>query len=157
MSELVRVRFLQLPVSTMLRSNDHTRELMREFALIQLSDEHAKQGVPPRLIEVVERHRQEFSTIHFHGFDQVARAAERGDPEIDMEMDLPPAAGPAALEMRATLLEADEFCMRGALLTLMAPADLVEFRDWFLGEVVRQIDGEPPTPWPVAAAANGES
>jgi hypothetical protein len=152
MSELVRVRFLQLPVSTMLTSNAHTRELMREFALIQLSDERAKEGVPPRLIEVVERHRHEFAAIHFNGFDQVARAAERGDPEIDMEMELPPAAGPAALEMRATLLEADEFCRRGALLTLAASPDLVRFRDWFLGEVVRQVDGEPPIPWPDAAA-----
>jgi hypothetical protein len=156
-SELVRVRFLQLPVATMLRSNAHTRELMREFALIELSDEQAKQGVRPRLVDVVERHRREFSTIHFNGFDQVARAAERGDPEIDMEMELPPAAGPAALEMRATLLEADEFCRRGELLTLAAPADLVEFREWFLGEVVRQIDGEPPIPWPDAAGVDRAS
>jgi anti-anti-sigma factor len=33
------------------------------------------------------------------------------------------------------------------LLTIVTPPDLVEFREWFLGEVTRQIDGLPPTRW----------
>ena len=51
------------------------------------------------------------------------------------------------VELRSTLAEADEFCRRGELLTLATPPEYVAFREWFLGEIVRQLEGKPPTPW----------
>lgn len=146
-TELVRVRFINASVPLMFKSSQHQQELMREFTLIQLSDDTARQDVPARLLEVVERHRREFSTLSFRRLDELAGAIKRGDLHIDMEIDVPPAAGPAALEMRSTLVEADEFCRRGDLLTLATPPEYVAFREWFLGEIVRQLDCSPPTPW----------
>ena len=56
--------------------------------------------------------------------------------------------------MQAMLDEADEFCRHSDLLTLATPADLVAFRRWFLGEIIRQLDGGAPRPWD---ATNGPS
>jgi hypothetical protein len=146
-ARLAQVQFINVPVPLMFKANQHQQELMREFALIQLSDDSARQDVPARLLEVVDRHRHEFSTLSFRRIDELAEAIQRGDPHMDMEIDVPPTAGPAALEMRSTLAEADEFCRRGDLLTLATPPEYVAFREWFLGEIVRQLDGNPPSPW----------
>ena len=145
--KLVQVQFLNAPVRLMFKSNQHSQELMREFALIQLSDDSARQDVPARLLEVVDRHRRQFSTLSFRRTDELAEAIEQGSRHIDMEIDVPPTARRAAVEMLTTLAEADEFCRRGELLTLATPPEYVAYREWFLGEIVRQLDGNPPTPW----------
>ena len=46
------------------------------------------------------------------------------------------------------LIEVDEYCRDGTLLTLATPDDLRAFWIWYLGEFVRQIDGEHPIPAP---------
>lgn len=147
MTKLVRVRFLGAPAEIMFRAQQHQQELVREFTLIELSDSAAKQDVPSRLLEMVDRHRKEFSTLSFERGEELAEAIARGDPSIDMEIDVPAAARVAAAEMLTTLNEADEFCRHGDLLTLSTPPDLVAFREWFLGEIARQFDGLPPTPY----------
>jgi hypothetical protein len=145
---LAEVRFLNVPVELMFNADQHHQELVREFALIQLSDDSAKQDVPARLLEVVDRERRQFSILAFRRTDELVEAIKRGDPHIDMEIAVPPdTAGPAALAMMKTLGEADEFCRRGALLTLATPPEYVAFREWFFGEIVRQLDGKPPRPW----------
>jgi hypothetical protein len=45
------------------------------------------------------------------------------------------------------LLEVDEFCRSGQMLTLVPPDDLREFWAWYLLEFVRQIEGQPPIAW----------
>jgi hypothetical protein len=141
------VKLVNAPVALVFKVNQHQQELMREFELIQLSDDRAKREVPARLLEVVDRHRREFSTMSFRRTGTVSDANERGASHIDMEIDVPPTAGPAALELLATFAEADEFCRRGDLLTLAIPAEYVAVREWFLGEIARQLEGHPPTAW----------
>src|SRR6266849_2317806 len=107
MTAIVRVRFLDVPVSLMFRANQHQQELVREFTLIQLSDDGAKQDVPLRLLEVIERDRREFSELSVRLGEELSQAMERGDRLIDMEIEIPSAARAAAEEMLATLTEAD--------------------------------------------------
>ena len=146
-AKLVPVQFLNAPVALMMQANQHQQEIMREFALIQLSDDSAREDLPSRLLEMADRHRREFATLSFRRSDELAEAVARGDAHVDMEIDMPPAAGAAALEFGSTLAEADEFCRRGELLTLATPPEYLAFREWFLGEIMRQLDGQPPTPW----------
>ena len=152
--KLVRVKFLNAPIPLMLEANQHQQEIMREFALIQLSDDPAPQDIPARLIEMAERNRRDFATLSFRRSKTLAEAIKNGNPNVDMEIDVPPAAGRAARDMRDTRAEDDEFCRRGKLLTLATPPAHVAFREWFLGEIVRQLDGEPPTPWRGADASS---
>jgi hypothetical protein len=151
--KLVPVKFVNAPIPLMLEAHQHQQEIMREFALIQLSDDPPPQDIPARLLEMAERNRRDFATLSFRRSHELADAITNGEPSVDMEIDVPPAAGRAAREMRDTLAEADEFCRSGKLLTLATPPEHVAFREWFLGEIVRQLDGEPPTPWHNAEAS----
>jgi hypothetical protein len=152
-SDLVRVRFVNAPVRLMLDANRHQQELVRELTLIHLSEDATKQELPARLLAMVERHRQEFSTLSFRRRTEIAEEIERGATHVDLEIDVPAGAGPAAADMQAILADADEFCRKGELLTLAAAPEFVEFRLWFLGEIVRQLGGGTPTPWPDGVAA----
>ena len=153
--KLVQVQFLNAPVPLMFKANQHQQELMREFALIQLSDDSAKQG----------RSRPGCSrwSIDTAGSSRRCRSgaptslqkrSTRGDAHSTWRSTCPRLPGPAALEMLTTLAEADEFCRRGELLTLATPPEYVAFREWFFGEIVRQLDGKPPTPWRTTSAAS---
>jgi hypothetical protein len=133
-------------------SIEHQRELMREFALIRFSDDAAKLDLPTRLLEVVERHRSEYAALGLPRPSGVQDAIASGATHVDLEMALPRGAAAAARELLDTFVEADEFCQRGELLTLAAPPEVVAFRAWFLGEIVCQLAGEPPQPWPAAHA-----
>ena len=75
----------------------------------------------------------------------------------ELAYHLPPAARQACVELTRMLDEADDYCRDGEhLLTLATPDDVRLFRDWYLGEMVRQLDGAPPESWPdYAARARG--
>lgn len=45
-------------------------------------------------------------------------------------------------------LRASDFCREGTVLTLTPHDDVVAFRRWYLDELIRQVDGGAPTPWP---------
>jgi hypothetical protein len=146
-TETTHVRLVQVPVALMTRWGEHQQELLREFALIQLSDQATRADMPSRLLDVIDRHRPAFNRLAVRTRGQFARAREQHDAHIDLELDLPPGAPDAARELRALFDEADEFCRRGDLITLETPPEYVALRHWFLDEIVRQFDGEPPTPF----------
>jgi hypothetical protein len=152
-SDLVTVRFVGAPVTLMRAANRHQQELVRELTLIHLSEDTSKQELPERLVTLVERQSHGFSVLNFRRRTQIADEIARGATTVDLEIDVPAGAGAAAAEMLSILAEADEFCRRGELLTLAASPEYVEFREWFLGEIVRQLAGRPPTPWPKREAA----
>ena len=55
---------------------------------------------------------------------------------------------PRTLSRFVELLDlADEFCREERLLSLARSAEQRKFQVWFLGEFVRQADGEPPLSW----------
>jgi hypothetical protein len=139
---------VNLPLALMSASMEHQRELMREFALIRLSDDAAKFDLPTRLLAVVERHRREYAALGLPRPVGIRDAIASGASNVDLEIELPRAAAAAATELLDTFAEADELCERGELLTLAAPPEVVAFRAWFLGEIVCQMAGEPPEPWP---------
>ena len=147
---LVEVRLLRLPLQVWQRTQEHVDGLLREFALIAQDDE-VRAGTPGRLLALVEQ-----LTAGFGGFSEAQRrqmeeALARGEQEIDLTYQLPPAAAPAAQQLGDMLDEADEYCRRGEhLLTLATPEEELRFRRWFISEFVDQIGGAPPTPWPEA-------
>ncbi|MEO6712854.1 MAG: GAF domain-containing SpoIIE family protein phosphatase, partial [Mycobacteriales bacterium] len=90
------------------------------------------------------------------GTSQIEAALERGEAELDLLYQVPASAADAVRGLAQVLDDADEYCRAGQeLLTLAAPADVVAFRHWFLGEFMRQIRGEGPTPWPDYAREHG--
>ena len=148
--DLVEVRIVGLPMDVFRETSEHTDELLREFALIREweAEDGNSRHVPRRLLDLVERLGRDFSGFTGQQEAQLQAAVQEGVPSVDLTYRVPAAARQACIELGGMLDEADEFCRQGQeLLTLASPPRDVAFRNWFLGEFVRQIDGEAPLTW----------
>lgn len=159
--DLRDVRMLELPVQVWAASQEHHDELMREFALMTVGQADADTGadtgadtvsppVPQRLLRLVDDLTRRYAGSSDAQREQLFAAAVRGERVIpELRYSLPRAVGPACDELARMLDEADEYCREGEhLLTLATPDDVRLFRDWYLGQIVVQLEGGPPEPWP---------
>jgi hypothetical protein len=148
---LLEVRIVQIPVPVWARAQEHGDELLREFALIaeQLRSEGSHSDVPVRLTELVAALTTRYGSLNADQEAQLADAARRGVPEIDLTFEAPAHVVDDVIALCDMLDDADVYCRAGKhLLTLASPPELVRFRNWYLGEFVRQLAGERPMPWP---------
>lgn len=152
---LVTVQLLDLPVPLHARAREHSDAIQREFMLIteQLRDQESP-GVPARLVELMRSLRSDYSGYTTEQDDILEAAIASDQPTVDLELRLPAGAADAARALGAMLDEADDYCREGRhLLTLPTPDDLVAYRRWYLDEVISQIEGTPPQPWPPVTAS----
>lgn len=147
-SPTVAVHLLALPVPIAAKAQQHVDELLRDFALMQGSDE--ERHVPRRLLDIVDRLTKQFAEVSDDARSRLEASLARGDKVIDDHvLELPPEAGPASQALGDILDEADEYCRQGRhLLTLATPPDCLTYRRWYLSEVIGQLAGAAPTPWP---------
>ena len=150
-SPLIQVHLLNLPVRLAARSQQHFEELMREFILIATGhrEGQSEHAVPARLMTLVETLVQQFGAVAGPAEERLADAIDRGDQVIDDHvLEVPAEAGPAAQALGDLINEADEYCRRGQhLLTLATPPDCVAYRNWYLGQVITQLQGATPIAW----------
>jgi len=155
---LIQVHLLDLPVPLAARSQQHFEELMREFILIATGhrEGRSEHEVPERLMTLVETLVQQFGAVAGPAEERLADAIDRGDHVIDDHvLEMPAEAGPAAEALGDLIDEADEYCRRGRhLLTLATPADCVVYRNWYLGQIITQIQGAAPIPWTDSSGAH---
>jgi hypothetical protein len=149
--DLVAVRLQRIPVKVYAQAQEHGDALMREFALIAQSlKAHESDHVPKRLVDLVEELNVSYAGLTAEQEKVLAEAVANGEEEIpELVWHLPAQVGPAAAHLGELMDEADAYCAAGQhLLTLATPPEAKRFRDWYLGEFIRQLDGEPPIPWP---------
>lgn len=151
LSDVRTVVLCRLPVALACEAKQHNDEMLREFTIIDAgrADGTTSDDLPARLVSMMETVRR----VYGPGLDerdvQIFAAAEAGVEEIDVDQQLPVAAADAARMLGQILDEVDEFCRQGRhLLTLATPPSLVAYRRWYLSEVVEQLNGAEPTPWP---------
>ncbi|WP_165872991.1 ATP-binding protein [Nocardioides jejuensis] len=140
------VRFQDLPVDLYAATYVHHQELRRELRLLALAH-----GDSYPIASSISR--------VFHSFDDQLRrsggadaldAALEGEAEtktIDATLVVPPTLPHTASRMIDMLELADTFCRSERLLSLATSPEQRAFRRWYLGEFVRQGDGESPLPW----------
>jgi hypothetical protein len=145
--DMVSITLENFPVALANRAGRHYEAIQREFALIHFSDEATRASVPARLLEVAERTRAELASGEIVDREQVTTAIEQGVEHVTVNLRMPRSSGESMAALAGLLVEADDFCREGDLITVAMPDDCRAFREWFLGEFVRQIDGESPTPW----------
>lgn len=147
--ELVNIHIRGLPVPLHARSQAHGDELMREFRLLaEQMRQEGTDGLPTRLIELVNALEGQYSAFTEAQEDELDRAIQAGDETIELTYALPASVGEGVAALSAILDEVDELCRQGQyLLTLATPPDLVAYRHWFLDEFTRQIAGERPLTW----------
>lgn len=144
---LFEVRLVGLPLAIHAETQQHQDDLRREFTLIAESSD--SDSVPPRLLKLTRQLRERFQEFSEGPAKKIEEALGRGEESIDLVYRVPPEVGPAAAELAKLLAEADAYCLSGQdLLTLAAPRRVVAYREWFLGEIIRQIDGGQPISWP---------
>lgn len=148
--ERVDMRLLRVPLRLWLRAEEHTDDLLREFALIQAGQARPEpHHVPARLLELVEVLTAAYADTSAAAEEQRNAGLAAGLATLDLTYPgVPMQVGAAASHIGQLLDEADEYCRTsGQLLTLAAPPDLREFRVWFLGEFAAQAAGSAPTAW----------
>jgi len=150
---LCQVRLLQLPVDVWALAREHSDDLQREFALIasgQLSGSAARKDTPARLLEIVAAIQSRYDGVGSAQEEQMFAAEAAGQVIIDeLVYEVPSHSAGAAAQLEAIFDEADVYCRAGKhLLTLETPTEALLYRRWFLGEFIRQIEGEAPLPWP---------
>ncbi len=146
--DLVEVRLLRLPLEVWQRTQEHVDGLLREFALIAQDDE-ARPPLRAGCWPWSSTSAPASARSPRPSASRWRRRSARGETEIDLTYQIPPAAAGAAQQLGDMLDEADEYCRRGDhLLTLATPEEELRFRQWFIGEFVDQLGGAPPTPWP---------
>jgi hypothetical protein len=142
---VVTVMLLAAPLLIWQRTAEHHDELMREMALLALAP--GRQELPARLLELVDVLGNQYGAAGNRPDDRRDEALAAGLDRIDLSYDVPRSAAADAQRMRALLDEAEAYC-RTDLLTLAQPPVQAEFARWYIDQVVSQVSGAPPVPWP---------
>ena len=145
--QLVEVHLRGFPIDLWKRASAHQEAIQRELEIIRGSE--PPDSVPNRLMNLIEGLDARFGETGDPAWNEVRAAADRGEKTMDLTIRVPGPASSAAAELGSMLDEVDEYCRAGDhLMTLATPAELVAFREWFLDEFIRQIEGGgEPLPW----------
>lgn len=151
--ESAEIRLIGFPVAVYVKAQQHSDELVREFELIaQAARDHpgANHDIPGRLLALIEELNAVYSAASADGEAQISAAVSAGQDHIDQVVFmLPRHVGEAARHLGELLDQADSYCRAGRhLLTLATPTEQKRFRDWYLGEFIRQSAGQAPIAWP---------
>jgi anti-sigma regulatory factor (Ser/Thr protein kinase) len=141
----VEICLLDMPVRVFAHYRLWYDELRRELRLLALSHgtEYPVAEELSALTATVEAERR-----RARGTERLDAAIVRGQDRADLVYDAPATAPATMARLREVLLDADEFCREHQLLTAAPTPQLLELREWYLGEFERQGRGEPPRPWP---------
>lgn len=151
--DLAEVRLIGMPLGAWQAAQEHYDELFREFTLIASRPSEGAHTVPKRLMALIDNLTQSYGGFNTAAEAELDQALAEGRETIDLTFHVPREAGAATVELARLLDEADEYCRQGTeLLTLVTPPGPLAFRNWYLDEFVRQIEGRPPRPWAAAAA-----
>lgn len=157
MTEVVDIHLLAVPIELQGRASAHVDALQREFEMIVRGDEDEADHVPARLRALIQQLRDRFGGIGDRPEELLDQARDRGDASIDLSYTAPPEIADACRQLRDLLAEADEYCQAGDLMTLATPPDVVRYREWFLNEFIRQVEGAEPLPWTSFDRGSGQS
>lgn len=133
-----------LPVDLYAETHLHHQELRRELRLLALAH-----GDAYPIASSISRVFRSFDDQlrRSEGVTALDAALEEPAGHIDAHLVVPPALPHTANRMIDMLELADTFCRSERLLSLATSPEQRAFRRWYLGEFVRQGDGEAPTPW----------
>ena len=143
-SELVRIKLEGIPLELLARAQERSDELGREFSHIADADH---ESAPARLVVLSQHLRGRYGGYFQPVEDEIEAAFERGDETVDVTFEVPSDVAGAASRLWVLLDEADEYCRSGDLLTLATPAEIVQFRRWYLSQFIDQSGGAEPVSW----------
>ncbi len=141
----VTICLLGMPVRVFAHYRLWYDELRRELRLLALSHgtEYPVAQELSALTSTVDAERRQA-----RGVEQLDAAITGGRDRVDLVYDVPGTAPETMARLHRVLQDADAFCRENQLLTAAPTQQLLDLRDWYLGEFERQGRGEQPRPWP---------
>lgn len=139
------VRLADCPVELSLQQDRHLDELIRELQLLHgaVSSDRSRE-IADRIGGLLSRP----AYARYTGRRTAEQAAEAGLEHIDVEMAVPDELAEDVQELERAVAAADELCEEARLLTLASSPELRALRRWMTEEIVGQIHGAVPVPWP---------
>ncbi|MBW3638354.1 MAG: hypothetical protein KY451_00650 [Actinobacteria bacterium] len=141
------ISLLGYPVRLGALQQQRQDEIVREFQLLAMSIPESRTQVPGRLLELVGVLTSQFAAEMVEPQRLREQAAASGVAQVDLSYPVRPGMREAVLAWETMMREVDDYCRRGTLLALAAPAEVVALREWTLGEFLRQLDGAQPARW----------
>jgi hypothetical protein len=141
---------LGFPLRVWKRQQEYTYDLLREFQLLTLADDGARNGPPGRLLAVADEFIAKYGSHSAALTAEREAALARGEITIDSSVPLLVDTPELVESVRALLVEVDDYCRRGRLLTMAPPPDVAALREWTMTEMLRQFHGGQPERWPGA-------
>lgn len=136
------VRLHGLPVGLYEVARTYDQALLREYVMVVL-DRLGSAGPDVSDVTTAGIARLVIS-------DAVDRRLTQGVPasgRIDVSVPVSASDADAMVMLRRVLDAADAVAASGVLLTRPALPEVRSVREWCISEVLRQLDGGPPTPW----------
>ncbi len=149
----VQVRLLGVPPVLVHHFRKRWLELVREMHLVALSEPSAHQALAQRFCtaeQVVDSY-----LYVFEGF--ASAAASANGAVLDVLVEVPRGLRAALVQMRDLAREMERDWAGDLLLFVHPGEQAAQLREWWLGELVGQIDGADPTPWPGETRVHDES
>ena len=150
----MRIDVLGVPLEAFVDFQRHHRELRREVRLLALANQ-ADYPLAKDLSDLfgdLDRDLREGI-----GAGQIEEALHSGRATADLRVAMPRATAVKIGRFIELLELADAFCREERLLSLARTVDQQRFQRWFLGEFVRQAEGERPRAWQDAAVSRRQS
>lgn len=155
----VRVRLLGLPPTLWLAARQHQDALLRELVLFLA--EHERAGID---VSAADRAHTAVSTAVLAAVETAQATTAAGavpvglpDPlpwvpaRLDLELELAPDAADSFGALQDSLDAAEELAAGGSLFERPGLPEVVAVRDWACEQVIAQVVGEQPSPWPGTA------
>jgi hypothetical protein len=144
-AQTVDALLLDLPAALWATSAAHTQRLLELDA--------AEGSAVAALQRLVTRLQVDYGDLTAPAEAELAAAAGRtSHAPVDVAYPLPRSARDDVQAFIDALDAADDECRASGDADCLPPEGVSEFRHWFFGEMVRQIDGAFPTSWPEFSA-----
>ena len=146
-----RVRLVDVPTRLLAESDQHGDDLLRELVLVLAAspDESADDAaLQRRLLTSAERYAGYGRAVRGELGRDLRVALDRSEPTVTVEFAAPEGTDRVTEAWGLLCEEMDDYCRRGALLSLPAPPEVAALRRWCVEETLRQLrDGDAPRPW----------
>jgi hypothetical protein len=150
----MRIEVVGVPLRSFVEFQRHYRELRREVRLLSLAHE-TEYPLAKDLSDLFGQLENDLR--EGIGADQIDQALRSGAANADLHVAMPRATAATIGRFMELLDLADAFCREERLLSLARTPHQQQFQRWFLGEFVRQQQGEPPLSWQDAPVTRRQS
>lgn len=141
------IRMVDVPARLMVASEQQLSDLVREAQLAVAGPAPALPG-GRRTTALMQAISDRYAGQRGMGWSRAVQALSEGRDLITFEVPVPPEIGEDARVFLGLIEDAEELCRQGRLLVMPAPEELRFFRRWAVDEVLRQLDGAEPSPYP---------